>query len=154
MVRTEKHWQEVAVGERFEFGKNWQNFLRRLTPERITQAEQSLRSMLHVADLEGTAMLDIGSGSGLFELGGQAAGYARVYSFDYDPQSVACTRLLRERFSQRRSAVDQLPRGRCSTSTTSEIAGQVRSGLFLGGVAPHRGHVAGARTTRQVTPHG
>ena len=97
MISTETHWQEVSVGERFEFGKNWQDFLRRLTPERITQAEQSLRSMLHVADLEGISMLDIGSGSGLFSLAARRLG-ARVFSFDYDPHSVACTRLLRERF--------------------------------------------------------
>ena len=29
MVRTEKHGQEVSLGERFEFGKNWRSFLRR-----------------------------------------------------------------------------------------------------------------------------
>ena len=96
-VRDSQPRQEVSVGERYEFGKNWQDFLRRLTPERIAEAEQSLRSMLRVDDLEGTSMLDIGSGSGLFSLAARRLG-ARVHSFDYDPQSVACTRLLRERF--------------------------------------------------------
>ena len=97
MPAIHNHGLEVSVGQRYEFGKNWQNFLRRLTPERIAGAEQSLRAMLEVDDLRGTSMLDIGSGSGLFSLAARRLG-ARVHSFDYDPQSVACTRLLRERY--------------------------------------------------------
>jgi 2-polyprenyl-3-methyl-5-hydroxy-6-metoxy-1,4-benzoquinol methylase len=97
MSASTNHRQEVSGGERFEFGKNWQDFLGRLTPERIAHAEQSLRTMLEVTDLEGISMLDIGSGSGLFSLAARRLG-ARVFSFDYDPYSVACTRLLRERF--------------------------------------------------------
>ena len=92
-----QHAQEVSVGKRFEFGKNWQSFLRVLTPQRIVAAEQSLCSMLGVNDLEGTSMLDVGSGSGLFSLAARRLG-ARVHSFDYDPQAAACTRLLRQRF--------------------------------------------------------
>jgi 2-polyprenyl-3-methyl-5-hydroxy-6-metoxy-1,4-benzoquinol methylase len=96
-IRTADHKREVSDGQRFEFGKNWQDFLRRLTPERVAQAEGSLASMLEVTDLEGTSMLDIGSGSGLFSLAARRLG-ARVHSFDYDPHSVACTRMLRDRF--------------------------------------------------------
>ncbi len=97
MSAAHSHAQEVSVGKRFEFGKNWQSFLRVLTPERIAAAEQSLRSMLQVDDLSGTSLLDIGSGSGLFSLAARRLG-ARVHSFDYDPQAAACTRLLRERY--------------------------------------------------------
>ena len=88
---------EVSSGNRFEFGKNWQRYARALTPERIAIAEESLRSMLEVDDLNGMSMLDIGSGSGLFSLAARRLG-ARVHSFDYDSQSVACTRSLKERF--------------------------------------------------------
>ncbi len=91
------HAEEVAIGQRFEFGKNWQHFLRSLTPKRIGLAEDSLREMLGVPDLAGTSMLDVGSGSGLFSLAARRLG-ARVHSFDYDPYSVACTRSLREQF--------------------------------------------------------
>lgn len=42
-------------------------------------------------------MLDVGSGSGLFSLAARRLG-ARVHSFDYDPQSVGCTRELRARY--------------------------------------------------------
>jgi 2-polyprenyl-6-hydroxyphenyl methylase/3-demethylubiquinone-9 3-methyltransferase len=91
------HAQEVASGRRFEFGKNWRRFLDALTPEQITAARRSLEAMLNVADLTGTSFLDIGSGSGLFSLAARRMG-ARVHSFDYDPQSVACTRELKQRY--------------------------------------------------------
>ena len=61
---------------------------------RIMEAERSLRQMLQVEQLEGKRFLDIGSGSGLFSLSARRLG-AVVHSFDYDPQSVACTSELR-----------------------------------------------------------
>jgi 2-polyprenyl-3-methyl-5-hydroxy-6-metoxy-1,4-benzoquinol methylase len=91
---TPAHIVEVARGERFKFGENWRRFLEHLTAERIAAAEQSLRTMLEVPDLQGRTFLDIGSGSGLFSLAARRLG-ARVFSFDYDPQSVACTAELR-----------------------------------------------------------
>lgn len=91
------HAQEIAEGERFEFGANWQKFLTLLDDQRIAQAEQSLKTMLETGSLVGCSFLDIGSGSGLFSLAARRLG-ARVRSFDYDPQSVACTRELRRRF--------------------------------------------------------
>jgi 2-polyprenyl-3-methyl-5-hydroxy-6-metoxy-1,4-benzoquinol methylase len=92
------HADEVARGERFEFGSNWARFLEVLDDERIEEAERSLREMLGVKSLEGRRFLDIGSGSGLFSLAARRLGADRVHSFDFDPQSVACTRELRRRF--------------------------------------------------------
>jgi 2-polyprenyl-6-hydroxyphenyl methylase/3-demethylubiquinone-9 3-methyltransferase len=92
-----QHAREVAAGERFEFGRNWSNFLTLLDDDRIGQAERSLREMLGVESLEGLSFLDIGSGSGLFSLAARRLG-ARVHSFDYDPNSVACTAELRRRY--------------------------------------------------------
>jgi 2-polyprenyl-3-methyl-5-hydroxy-6-metoxy-1,4-benzoquinol methylase len=91
------HYQEVLRGERFQFGENWRRFLRVLTERRIAAAEQSLRQMLEVENLEGRRFLDIGSGSGLFSLAARRLG-AWVHSFDYDPQSVACTQELKRRY--------------------------------------------------------
>ena len=90
------HATEVAKGERFEFGANWAQFLNVLSDERIALAEQSLRTMLGVNDLKRKRFLDIGSGSGLFSLAAWRLG-AIVHSFDYDPQSVACTTELKRR---------------------------------------------------------
>jgi 2-polyprenyl-3-methyl-5-hydroxy-6-metoxy-1,4-benzoquinol methylase len=97
MIVTETHTAEIARGERFAFGDNWRRFLEHLTAERIAAAEQSLRKMLDLPDLEERTFLDIGSGSGLFSLAARRLG-ARVFSFDYDPQSVACTSELRRRY--------------------------------------------------------
>src|SRR3954463_3479557 len=91
------HLEEVQAGQRFEFGKNWSKFLKRLDSSRIEEAEVSLRQFLSVESLVGKRFLDLGSGSGLFSLAARRLG-AEVCSVDYDPQSVACTRYLRETF--------------------------------------------------------
>ncbi|NER34628.1 MAG: class I SAM-dependent methyltransferase [Oscillatoria sp. SIO1A7] len=86
--------KEIEQRERFEFGKNWQRFLSVLNENRIAEAEKSLKQMLEVEDLQGKSFLDIGSGSGLFSLAARRLG-AKVYSFDYDTDSVACTQELK-----------------------------------------------------------
>jgi 2-polyprenyl-3-methyl-5-hydroxy-6-metoxy-1,4-benzoquinol methylase len=92
-----KNAQEIADGERFAFGDNWAQFLHALDEQRIQQAVDSLKQMLEVEDLNGKSFIDIGSGSGLFSLAAKRLG-AKVFSFDYDPQSVACTKALKERY--------------------------------------------------------
>src|SRR6202008_1199298 len=89
--------KEVDFGERFAFGRNWASFLSVLDENRIRVAEQSLQGMLAMRDLQGLRFLDIGSGSGLFSLVARKLG-ARVHSFDFDPDSVACTRSLHDRY--------------------------------------------------------
>ena len=88
---------EVNQGVRFQFGKNWSRFLRSVDEERIAKAMQSLKDMLEVEDLRDKSFVDVGSGSGLFSLAARRLG-AMVYSFDYDPQSVACTAELKRRY--------------------------------------------------------
>ena len=99
---TVAHTTEVKRGERFEFGRNWRRFLKTLDDERIEVAESSLAEMLGLQSLKGLTFLDIGSGSGLFSLAAYRLG-AHVHSFDYDPQSVACTEELRERYFPRQT---------------------------------------------------
>ena len=91
------HEKEVSAGERFDFGSNWASFLKLLNNDRIEQAERSLSAMLEVTNLEGRTFLDIGSGSGLFSLAARRLG-ASVVSFDYDSNSVNCTRELKQRY--------------------------------------------------------
>jgi 2-polyprenyl-6-hydroxyphenyl methylase/3-demethylubiquinone-9 3-methyltransferase len=92
------HAGEISSGERFGFGENWRNFLDCLTDERIEAACSSMRNLIETDRLVGKRFLDIGSGSGLFSLAAMRLGANRVCSFDYDPQSVACTRELRRRY--------------------------------------------------------
>jgi 2-polyprenyl-6-hydroxyphenyl methylase/3-demethylubiquinone-9 3-methyltransferase len=91
------HGQEIASGERFEFGENWSRFLALLNDERIAEAEGSLKRMLETDSLAGKSFVDIGSGSGLFSLAARRLG-AKVRSFDFDPKSVACAQELKRRY--------------------------------------------------------
>lgn len=99
--RDADYAEEVQRGERFAFGDNWKRFLSVLSKERIEAAETGLSGMLETRDLRGQSFLDIGSGSGLSSLAARNLG-ARVYSFDYDAQSVACTAELRRRYNNNR----------------------------------------------------
>lgn len=94
---TTEFQKEVRQGQRFEFGKNWQQFLRELTEERIQAAAASLKSNLEVETFRGLTFLDVGCGSGLFSLAAHRLG-ALVHSLDYDPHSVACALELRRRY--------------------------------------------------------
>jgi 2-polyprenyl-3-methyl-5-hydroxy-6-metoxy-1,4-benzoquinol methylase len=97
-VTTSRFDSDIAAGERFEFGKNWQAFLSVLDDERIDIAEQSLKDMLGAESIQGKTFLDVGSGSGLFSLAAIRLGAEFVHSFDYDPQSIACTQELKRRY--------------------------------------------------------
>ncbi len=92
------HAAEVRHGERFAFGRNWQQFLQTIDEERISAATAALADMLEVNSLAGQRFIDIGSGSGLSSLAARRLG-AEVLSFDYDPQCVACSQELKSRFS-------------------------------------------------------
>ncbi|MBT3389585.1 MAG: class I SAM-dependent methyltransferase [Chloroflexi bacterium] len=83
---------------RFKFGKNWGNFIRKLSAVQIQEAEQSLINALGVSSFAGKKFLDVGSGSGLFSLAAMRLNAERVHSFDYDSDSVACARELKRRY--------------------------------------------------------
>lgn len=89
--------REDKEQNRFGFGRNWMRYVGMVDDERITAAEDSLREMLGRLSLEGENFLDAGSGSGLFSLAARNLG-ASVHSFDYDRESIACTRTLRDRY--------------------------------------------------------
>ena len=93
-----RHIEEKQKKRRFAFGKNWRNFVKHVDGDRISEAENSLRAMLDVERLDGMRFLDIGSGSGLFSVAAHRLG-ATVVSFDFDPQSVESTKLLKKEYS-------------------------------------------------------
>lgn len=88
---------QVKKGNRFQFGKNWEGYLGTISEEKIHNAEKSLMEMLECNDMTGKHFLDVGCGSGLFSLAAMRMG-AYVFSFDFDPDSVKCAQLLREKF--------------------------------------------------------
>jgi len=81
----------------FAFGKNWRECLTNLDEERIRIAEKCILTLLELDNLKGKKLLDVGSGNGLFSLSARRLG-AIVSSFDYDPESVACTNYLRTQY--------------------------------------------------------
>lgn len=95
--RINEYAAEAVADTCFPFGQNWRRFVSLLDEKQIIAAEKSLREMLEVDDLKGETFLDIGSGSGLFSLAARRIG-AKVYSFDCDHDSVACTVELKRRF--------------------------------------------------------
>ena len=95
--RVNERIVKTAEELRFEFGSNWLSFLSTVDEDRIREAVASLSRMLQVKDLGGKRFLDIGCGSGLFSLAARRLG-ATVHSFDFDSESVACTRELKRRF--------------------------------------------------------
>jgi len=83
---------------RFKFGENWLNFLTHINETSIAEAQKSLISMFETETLKGKSLVDVGSGSGLFSLAAIRLG-AKVYSFDYDENSVECALELKSRYS-------------------------------------------------------
>ncbi|HEU4686225.1 MAG TPA: class I SAM-dependent methyltransferase [Nitrospira sp.] len=82
---------------RYEFGKNWSDFVQRtLTEQRINIAQDHLLGFLKLKTLHGRTFLDIGCGSGIHSLAAHRAGASKIISFDYDPDSVQTTRKVRE----------------------------------------------------------
>lgn len=84
--------------QRFAFGRNWRAFLSVLDEGRIAEAERALAEMLGPDQLRGKSFLDVGSGSGLHSLAAARLGAAEIHSFDFDPESVACTKELKQRY--------------------------------------------------------
>ncbi len=145
--------QDAAAGSRFQFGANWTRFLAVVDDQRIAEAESSLKQMLGVERLDGQRFLDIGSGSGLFSLAARRLG-ATVLSFDYDPQSVACTLELKRRY---RPADEgwRVERGSVLDSAYLEKLGQYEI-VYSWGVLHHTGAMwlALENAIGRVTPDG
>jgi 2-polyprenyl-6-hydroxyphenyl methylase/3-demethylubiquinone-9 3-methyltransferase len=81
-------------GLRFPFGQNWLSFLPGVNEVALVEAKNSITRTLGRANLTGELFLDIGCGSGLFSLAARGLG-ATVLSFDFDEDSVRCTRALK-----------------------------------------------------------
>ena len=82
---------------RYGFGDNWRRYLRGITEEQLSIATSSLQQALGMQSLTGKAFLDIGSGSGIHSTAAYRLGAAKIFSFDYDADSVECTEDMRRR---------------------------------------------------------
>lgn len=124
--------------KRFEFGKNWLSFLETINEEKIRLSEAALKGWLGKDDLAGSTFLDIGSGSGLSSLVARRLG-AEVRSFDYDPQSVAATNLLKQKYFPDDS-LWEIERGSILDANLVESLGRFNI-VYSWGVLHHTGNM-------------
>lgn len=124
---------------RFAFGSNWQTFLRTIQPADIARARVSLAPALGRVDPSRSTFLDVGCGSGLFSRAAFEAGFSRVVSFDYDPQSVAAATELR-RTAQADCSRWAITRGSVLDPSFLETLGDFDV-VYAWGVCHHTGHM-------------
>src|SRR5215469_7690032 len=136
----------------FAFGENWARFLTSLSERQIEWATTAVSELVG-RDLREKTFIDIGSGSGLSSLAARRLG-ARVYSFDYDPRSVACTQELRRRFFPN-DATWTVAQGSVLDKTYLATLGQFDV-VYSWGVLHHTGQMWNAieNAARLVRPGG
>jgi len=87
--------QKEAPAMRYEFGKNWSEFIEQsFNEERLDLSREQMLRFLKLPNLNGKTFVDLGCGSGLHSLAAWRAGAERIVSFDFDPNSVATTEKL------------------------------------------------------------
>ncbi len=140
--------------QRFQFGKNWQNFLQSMNDARINEAIISIKNNLALNTLEGKTFLDIGCGSGLFSLAAHKLGAKQIYSFDYDENSVQATKFLHAQYANE-SQNWQIEQGSVLDAEYLQKYGQVDY-LYSWGVLHHTGDMAlaFANVAKMVKPDG
>jgi len=145
--------REGADETRFAFGRNWRRYLALVNEERIASAIASLEAMIGREAIAGATFLDVGSGSGLSSLAAARLGAARVHSFDFDPDSVACTEALRVQHGS--SAAWTVERGSALDEAYLSALGSWDI-VYSWGVLHHTGAMWTAidRVTRLVRPGG
>jgi SAM-dependent methyltransferase len=88
---------EQAVEMRYGFGKNWAEFIEKKFSDAVVEdSRQHLASFIRMDSLKGLTFLDIGCGSGLHSFAAHKMGADRIFSFDYDRDSVATTKKIHE----------------------------------------------------------
>jgi SAM-dependent methyltransferase len=78
----------------YEFGRNWAEFARSMSPEAINQARLGFERLAPRDEIEGRDVLDIGCGSGLHALAALLLGARSVTAIDLDPNSVETTHAM------------------------------------------------------------
>jgi len=121
---------------RFQFGKNWLDYLLKIDEERVHHAVAQLHASL--GDLTGKSFLDVGCGSGIHSLAAVRLGACRVHSFDFDPQSVDCARATKRRFAP--TAVWEIERGSALDETYLRALGHFDF-IYSWGVLHHTGNM-------------
>ena len=82
---------------RFEFGKNWHNYVKKnFSQDKVEISRRHILEFMCRNTLTGLSFLDIGCGSGLHSLAALQAEVSSVYSFDFDMESIAAARFVKD----------------------------------------------------------
>ncbi|MGC6422214.1 MAG: class I SAM-dependent methyltransferase [Flavobacteriaceae bacterium] len=130
--------RDEAQKKRFDFGKNWKNFLDGINNQHIENSKEKLLQGLEMQHLKGKSFLDVGSGSGLSSLSARISG-ARVYSFDFDEHSVFSTQYLKNKFFKE-DPDWQIEKGSVLDKDYMESLGKFDI-VYSWGVLHHTGHM-------------
>ena len=77
---------------RFEFGKNWASYSKKIDNKIIDKSIVGLKKLLpNNFNLKNKSFLDIGCGSGLHSISARIMGFKSIDSVDYDKNSVSTT---------------------------------------------------------------
>ena len=97
--------------KRFEFGKNWNNYLSNLTGNEINSAKKALKEWIGIPPNNKETFLDIGCGSGLSSLAAHLNGYSYILSFDYDNDSVKASKRLMNKYCNNQLGTWEIKQG-------------------------------------------
>ncbi len=86
--------QSIEEKVTFSFGENWQSYLETVSENEIESARQDILQWISEKDISGKNVIDVGSGSGVHSLSFYLSGAGKLFSFDYDKNSVDATKTL------------------------------------------------------------
>ena len=88
-----------SVDTHFAFGENWSEYANLIDDTKIQEAEKGLLRLVSKEELAGKSFLDIGCGSGLHALAALRLGAVKVLATDIDPNSVATTKAVLDKYA-------------------------------------------------------
>lgn len=95
---TNSEFYEDIYNDSFSFGKNWSEYLNKLTPQKIEVVKKTLQDFTGLESFVGKTFIDVGCGSGLFSLAAKLLGADTVQSVDVDTYSIQCAQYLKKVF--------------------------------------------------------
>ncbi|MFH1762514.1 MAG: class I SAM-dependent methyltransferase, partial [bacterium] len=73
----------------FDFGKNWEDYSKRiLNCEKLDAAQESIINLLGKDALKSKSFLDIGCGTGIFSISAANLGASKVVGLDVNPRCI------------------------------------------------------------------
>ncbi|HBD95957.1 MAG: Methyltransferase family protein [Candidatus Collierbacteria bacterium GW2011_GWE1_46_18] len=95
-IDSKLYEQTYNIKNHFSFGKNWSDFLSKISTDQIKSSERSLTRLVPKKLIVNKSFIDMGCGSGLFSLAAYKLGASKIVSVDVDKYSVNCALELKK----------------------------------------------------------